>query len=91
MRFQLTENDYRVNEAIKRIPAVVNKNVRLANPVTFHLTPFNVSEAERTGQPLPTNIPPDDNPLSPNRAKCKHVCINLITYAGPVTLGPHIC
>ena len=70
VRFQLTENDYITNEAFKRIPAVVNKNIRIANPVIFLLTPFNVSEAERTGQPLPSNIPADDNHLSPNRAKC---------------------
>ena len=85
VRFQLTENDYRSNEAVKLVPAVVNKNVRLANPVTFCLTPFNVSEAEDTGQPLPTNIPPDDNPLSPNRAKCKAV---LYYYVPPTQLLP---
>ena len=74
--FQLTENSYRSNELDKRIPVVISKNARLANPVTFLLTPFNESEAIRTGQPLPANIPLDDNPLSPNRAKCKTVlCI----------------
>ena len=76
VRFQLTANDYRSNERVGNIPAVVSKNVRLANPVTFLLTPFNESEAIRTGQPLPANLPSDDNPLSPNRAKCKTVlCI----------------
>ena len=75
MRFQLTESVYRSNEADENIPAVVSKNVRLANPVTFLLTPFNESEAIRTGQPLPANLPLDDNPLSPNRAKCKVLCI----------------
>ena len=76
VRFQLTENDYRSNERVGNIPAIVSKNVRLANPVTFLLTPFNESEAIRTGQPLPANLPPGDNPLSPNRAKCKTVfCI----------------
>ena len=61
------------NEDVEMIPVVVSKNVRLANPVTFLLTPFNESEAIRTGQPLPADLPPDDNPLSPNRAKCKTV------------------
>ena len=73
VRFQLTENDYRSNEAEAVVPAVVNKNMRLANPVTFLLTPYNVSHTEDTGQPLPHNIPADDNPSSPNRAKCKAV------------------
>ena len=75
MRLQLTENDYRSNEDVEMIPVVVSKNVRLANPITFLLTPFNESEAIRTGQPLPANLPPDDNPLSPNRAKCKTVLL----------------
>ena len=70
---QVTEDDYRSSEQQKQIPVVVSKNVRLANPVTLLLTPFNESEANRTGQPLPANLPPDDNPLSPNRAKCETV------------------
>ena len=84
MRFQLTANDYRSNEAVRNIPVVVSKNVRLANPVTFLLTPFNESEAIRTGQQLPANLPPDDNPLSPNRAKCNTIvcpplhCVKLL-------------
>ena len=60
---------------------MVSKNVRLANPVTFLLTPFNESEAIRTGQPLPANLPLDDNPLSPNRAKCKTVLCIVCTYS----------
>ena len=73
---QVTEEDYRSSEQQKQIPVVVNKNVRLANPITLLLTPFNESEANSTGQPLPANIPPNDNPLSTNRAKCKTVlCI----------------
>ena len=85
VRFQLTANDYRSNEAVKMIPVVVSKSVRLANPVTFLLTPFNESEANRTGQPLPANLPPDDNPLSPNRAKCKTV----LCIVCPVPMGVH--
>lgn len=69
--FQLTVDEYRSSEVAENIPVLVSKNFRLANPVTLQLTPYNVSEAERTGQPLPSNIPPDDNPSSPNRAKCK--------------------
>ena len=78
VRFQLTENDYRSDEDVRFIPVVVSKNVRLANPVTFLLTPFNESEAISTGQPLPANLPLFDNVnlLSPNRAQCKTVlCI----------------
>ena len=83
MRFQLTENEYRSNEAVERIPVVVSKNVRLANPVTFLITPFNETEAIRTGQPLPANLPPDDNPSSPNRAKCKTVLCIVCTPCSP--------
>ena len=76
VRFQLIENDYRSNEDVEMLPVVVSKNVRLANPVTFLLTPFNETEAIRTGQPLPANLPLDGNLLFPNRAKCKTVfCI----------------
>ena len=72
MRFQLTEIDYRSNEAVEMIPVVVSKNVRvrLANPVTFLLSAFSESEAISTGQSLPAIVPLDDNPLSSNRAKC---------------------
>ena len=78
--FQLTQSHFRSNEALELIPTVVRKStsVRLANPVTFLFTPYNVSEAERSGQPLPENIPPDDNPFSPNRAKSEfdlYACI----------------
>ena len=83
MRFHLTENDYRSDEDVKMIPVVVSKNIRLANPVTFLLTPFNESEAIRTGQPLPANLPLDDNPLSPNRAKCKTGLCIVCTPCGP--------
>ena len=86
VRFQLTANDYRSNEAVEMIPVVVSKNVRLANPVTFLLTPFNESEAIRTGQSLPANIPSDNNDLSPNRAKCKTV---LYVLCAPPLWGVH--
>ena len=85
--FQLTENDYRSEEHVGNIPAIVSKNVRLANPVIFLLTPFNASEAIRTGQPLPANLPPDDNPLSPNRAKYKTV---FVLCASPLPRAHHV-
>lgn len=68
----MMEDDYRASEDELAIRSTVSKNIRIANPVSLLLTPYNVSEAERTGQVMKINmIPPDDNPLSPNRAKCE--------------------
>ena len=83
VRVQLTDNDYRSNEAVEMIPVVVSKNVWLANPITFLLTPFNETKANSTSQPLPANIPSDDNNLSPNRAKCKTGLCIVCTPCGP--------
>ena len=47
--FQLTEADYiSVEQQLTVIVQISKNNVRLANPVTLLLTPYNVSEAERT-------------------------------------------
>ena len=69
MRFQLSQDDYRSREDQNVINAVISKNMRLANPVTLVVTPFTISDAEESGQPLPPNTPEDDDPYSSNRAK----------------------
>ena len=77
--FQFTETDYRSNEDVLKIYTVVNKNMRIANPVTFQLFPLTVAQAETLGlianetDPPDTtklrNVPPDDMPFSPNHAR----------------------
>ena len=69
VRFQLSQGDYRSREDEKFIPAVISKNMRLANPVTLLVTPYTIAAAEESGQPLPLNTPDDDDPYSSNRAK----------------------
>ena len=80
VEFRLTETDYRSSENELQIKVEVSKNVRIANPVTFFLTPYTVDQALALSLEL-ENLPPDDNPLSPNRAqiseynKILHLCM----------------
>ena len=59
--FELNEDDYRAFEGAS-IRGVINKNRRIANPVTLLVSPQNLSVAD----PVPSGTPPDD---SSNRAK----------------------
>ena len=68
--FELNENDYSGAEDDGFIVATINKNVRLANRVTLLLTPYSISVAIESRQPLPDDIPTEDNLLQ-NYARCK--------------------
>ena len=50
------------------INMVLTKNLRIAKPVTIQIQSFTVDGAVAAGHPLPPNVPPNDNPYSPNRA-----------------------
>ncbi len=69
VNFRLTETDYRSIESALRINAVVAKDLRIANPVTFQLAPLTVDQAVTVGVALPASLPADDNRFSPNRAR----------------------
>ncbi len=75
--FRFTETDYRSSENELQINARVSKSLRIANPVTFLLTPYTVDQALAAGITV-DNIPPDDNPRSPNRAQISEC--NLCVY-----------
>ncbi len=75
MVFQLTENTYRSSEGELVINAEVSKNLRIANPVTFLLTPYTVEQAASIPG-IDVNVPADNNPSSPNRAQISE-CILL--------------
>ncbi len=68
VRFRLTETDYRSSENELQINAEVSKNLRIANPVTFLLTPYTVEQAASIIG-IDVNVPADNNPFSPNRAQ----------------------
>lgn len=70
--FELNENDYSTLENDGLITATVNKNVFLANSVTLLLTPYSISEAIESKQPLPDDIPPESK-LTNNYARCKEI------------------
>ena len=65
-----SQDDYRVREGSGPIITTVTKNFQIANPLTLTVTPLTVDQASEMGHVL-TNVPPDDNPYSPNRAKSK--------------------
>ena len=50
---------------------LLTKNVRLANPVTLLLTPYSISVAIESEQPLPDDIPAE-NELLKNYARCEY-------------------
>ena len=68
LTIQLSENDYRVREDGGAITATVTKNFRIANPLMLTIAPLTVDQAIMLGHVL-DNVPPDDDPYSPNRAK----------------------
>ncbi len=70
--FELNENDYSGAEDDGFIVTTINKNVRLANPVTLLLTPYSISVAIESRQPLPDDIPTEDNLLQ-NYARCEYI------------------
>ena len=80
VNFELEENDYSASERTEFIEVTIRKNLRLANRVTALLTPYAVEDAIRLGQPIPDGIPDDDNPYSPNRARCKFLLLCLEGY-----------
>ncbi len=69
--FELNQNDYTSVEDDGFVVATINKNVRLANPVTLLLTPYSISVAIESRQPLPDDIP-DENELLQNYARCEY-------------------
>lgn len=67
----LEEDEYSVVEAVTSVTFRVSKNtVRLANPITLLVAPYNISYANKTGVPLPSNVPPLDSRFN-NHAKSK--------------------
>ncbi len=75
VRFRLTETDYQSGEDDGTINSVVSKDMRVANPVIFTLTPLTIDQALAGGVALPVGTPPDDNRFSPNRAKGESICL----------------
>lgn len=70
----LTDEEYTAHEATTSLPLTVSKNLRLANPITLHITPYSILQAMETGLPLPPNTPTDNNPYSPIYAKSEIQC-----------------
>ena len=68
MKIRLSENFYREDESLP-VQVVVEKNQALANPITFTITPLNISAADSLldGTLIEAELPAD-NPFSPNRA-----------------------
>lgn len=68
VKIWLSEPFYREEEG-RPVQVVVEKNQVLANPVTFAITPLNISAADALlGTLIDTLGLPAENPLSPNRA-----------------------
>ena len=79
--FQLTNDDYLINERDLIMPVLVAKepNQRLANPVTLRVTPLTVDAAVRRGIVEDTIVP--NNDISPNRARKSYwTLVVLIIY-----------
>ena len=49
-------------------PLLKNAYTRLANPVTFLVTPITIEEANRTGWPIPSGAQLENDPSSPYKA-----------------------
>ena len=67
--FQLTNDEYLINERDLIMPVLVAKDSyqRLANPVSLRVTPLTVDAAVRRGIVEDTIVP--NNEISPNRAR----------------------
>ena len=78
--FELSEADFRANESEKTANVQISKNqdLRLANPVTFRITPLTVQQA--LDREIIDSYPiPDNENVSPSRAgMC--VCSSLACY-----------
>ena len=78
--FQLTNDDYSINERDLIMPVLVAKdpNQRLANPVLLRVTPLTVDAAVQTDIVEDTIVP--NNDISPNRARKSYYTLCLIIY-----------
>ena len=71
MVVQFTEDDYRANEALERMPVRVTKDKAIATPLVLQVTPMNVSAVIDANLPLPAPQLPEININEPNRATCE--------------------
>ena len=76
--FQLTNDDYLINERDLIMPVLVAKDPsqRLVNPVLLRVTPLTVAAAVRRGIVEDTIVP--NNDISPNRARKSYYTLCLI-------------
>ena len=74
---QFTEEDYRNGESELVLPVRVNKNQRIATPVTVRVTPSTLTQHRATGRPDPPGTLEDD-PNSPIEAGILKITFGLV-------------